>query len=88
MVVKVIAFPYVDGGNQPVPDPTIPWQLGYLSPVSEDGGGLSDESSSAPSLARSAAHQLESGLLGFRGGEELGIARTQTRALNQEAAGL
>ena len=39
-------------------------------------------------MARTAARQLESNLLGSGVDEELGRTRAQTRVLNQEAAGL
>ena len=48
----------------------------------------SDVSSPVPTIARTAARQLESNLLGSGVDEELGRTRAQTRVLNQEAAGL
>ena len=48
----------------------------------------SDVSSPIPTMARTAARQLESNLLGSGVDEELGRTRAQTRAFNPQAGGL
>ena len=48
----------------------------------------SDESRPVPTMVRTTERQLEPNFLGLRDDEELGRTRVQTRALNQDAAGL
>ena len=47
-----------------------------------------DENGSLTKMARTAARQLESHLIGPGDGEQLGRTRAQTRALNQDASSL
>ena len=91
---------FVDGENLPAPDTTTapsgvhspsvssePSADGDLS-AEESETSSSGENSPVPTMARTAARQLESHLLDSRVGDELGRTGAQTRALNQQAAGL
>ena len=87
----------VDGDNLPAPDATTASSGDYLSSVSSessvdgenpDEATSSDENGPATTMAQTAARQLESHLVGPGDGEQLGRTRAQTRALNQDAAGL
>ena len=53
-----------------------------------DEASSSDENGPVTTMARTAAHQLESHLVGPGDEEQLGRTRAQTRALNQDAASL
>ena len=86
--------------NLPTPDtttassgvysPSVSSELSADGDLSAEGSetSSSDESSPVPTMVRTAARQLESHLCDSRVGDELGRTRAQTRALNQEAAGL
>ena len=87
----------VDGGNLPAPDAVTAPSGDYLSSVrsesSVDGETPDDASSSdgndpVTTMARTAARQLESHLVGPGDGNQLGRTRAQTRALNRNAASL
>ena len=78
------------------PTPQLP-HLVFVRSEPSAGGDLSAEGSETSSsgenspvstMARTAARQPESHALESRVGEEFGPTRAQTRALNQEAAGL
>ena len=87
----------VDGVNMPAPDATTAPSGDYLSSVSSESSvdgenpgeaSSSDEIGPVTTMARTAARQLESHLVGPGDGEQLGRTRAQTRALNQDAASL
>ena len=88
---------FVEGVNMPAPDATTAPSGNYLSSVSSessvDGENLGDASSSdengpVTTMTRTAAHQLESHLVGPGDKEQLGRTRSQTQALNQDVASL
>ena len=81
----------VDGVNMPAPDATTAPSGDYLSSVSSESSvdgenpveaSSSDENGPVTTMARTAARQLESHLVGPGDGEQLGRTRAQTRALN------
>ena len=87
----------IDGVNMPAPDATTAPSGDYLPSVSSESSvdgenpgeaSSSDENSPVATMARTAAHQLESHLVGPGDGEQLGRTRAQTRAFNQDAASL
>ena len=87
----------VDGVNLPAPDATTAPSGDYLSSVSSqssvhrenlDEAFISDENGPVTTMARTAARQLESHLVGPGDGEQLGRTRAQTQALNHDAASL
>ena len=87
----------VNGVNMPPPDATTAPSGDCLSSVSSESSvdgenpgeaSSSDEIGPVTTMARTAARQLESHLVGPGDGEQLGRTRAQTRALNQDAASL
>ena len=88
---------YVDGVNMPPPDATTAPSGDYLSSASSelsvDGetpgeASSSDDNGPVTTMARTAARQLESHLVGPGDGKQLGRTKAQTRAVNQDAASL